>query len=608
MWLKRNKRFPSAFCLYPYFWRSLIIGLCLFFGLSPSEIPAAEPGTPYEVSIEGPIEPEVRGLLEAVSNTVTLRKKPPVSLKMLMNRVTRDIPLLLKALKSQGLYSARVTHEIKAEARPIRIIFHIDPGPPYLLRSVDIRVLDREAKIELPEISQLGLELEKPAKSKSILDADRMIIRSFKKQGFPFPRISERRVIVDHAIYSVSVTYRLQTGPHARFGKTEIKGLQSIDETFLLKKIPWNEGEQFNADLLKEAKNRLNATGLFATVTVRPGESVDKEGNIPVGIEVKERKHRTIKTGLGYQTDQGPGGRLSWEHRNFFGRGENLILTGNASGIAYGLEGRFKKPEFYRLDQALLLSMHLAEDDPDAFRSRNITAMAQVERTISKGLGVAAGVAYRISEIDQFGQEDRFGLISLPGHLNRDTSDQLLDPSRGDRLNLQLAPYYDTFGSDLAFFRGYGRYSRYLTLSKKPFLILATRAVFGAMGGAERDEIPADIRFYAGGSGTIRGYAYQTVGPLMGTEAIGGRSLAGISTELRLKATEHIGFALFLDGGNAFEAPFPDFEEPFQWGAGGGFRYFTPVGPLRLDVGIPLNRRPEIDDSFQIYISLGQAF
>ena len=130
----------------------------------------------------------------------------------------------------------------------------------------------------------------------------------------------------------------------------------------------------------------------------------------------------------------------------------------------------------------------------------------------------------------------------------------------------------------------------------------------GATTGAERDEIPADLRFYAGGGGSIRGYSFQSVGPLRQNEPLGGRSLFELSVEFRMKVFDSIGLVAFMDGGSVFEDTFPDFDEPLRWGAGLGFRYFTPVGPLRLDVGVPLNRREDMDDRFQIYVSLGQAF
>ena len=223
-------------------------------------------------------------------------------------------------------------------------------------------------------------------------------------------------------------------------------------------------------------------------------------------------------------------------------------------------------------------------------------------------MDVSAGLGLRFSRIEQFGQEDRFKLFFIPAAFNWDTSDKRLDPSTGGRTHLETAPYYDISGKDLKFIQGYGSYIRYVQMLKKPSLILAARGILGAMAGADVGEIPADIRFYAGGSGTIRGYAYQSVGPLLNGEPTGGKSIMGLSLELRTKLTDSIGFVVFLDGANVYESSFPDFSNSFRWGMGPGFRYFTPIGPLRLDVGFPLERREGIDDSFQIYISLGQAF
>lgn len=120
--------------------------------------------------------------------------------------------------------------------------------------------------------------------------------------------------------------------------------------------------------------------------------------------------------------------------------------------------------------------------------------------------------------------------------------------------------------------------------------------------------MPADLRYYAGGGGSIRGYAFQSVGPLSDDDPLGGRSLLELSNELRMNVTETLGFAVFLDGGAAFESAYPDLEESVRWGTGLGLRYFTPIGPFRIDVAFPLNRRDDVDDSYQVYISLGQAF
>ena len=130
----------------------------------------------------------------------------------------------------------------------------------------------------------------------------------------------------------------------------------------------------------------------------------------------------------------------------------------------------------------------------------------------------------------------------------------------------------------------------------------------GSIVGADSAAIPADERFYAGGGGSIRGYAYQSVAPLKDGVPVGGNYLLELSFELRLKLSDRFGLVAFLDGGNAFTSPEPNFSQGLLWGTGIGLRYYSPIGPFRLDIGFPLDRRPALDDHFQVFVSLGQAF
>ena len=121
--------------------------------------------------------------------------------------------------------------------------------------------------------------------------------------------------------------------------------------------------------------------------------------------------------------------------------------------------------------------------------------------------------------------------------------------------------------------------------------------------------LPANHRLYAGGAGSIRGYEFQKAGPLdANNDPLGGRSLATFGAELRWRITDTIGIVPFLDGGNVYDSTVPDFSEKFFWGAGLGFRYYTDFGPLRADIAVPLDRRKNIDDAYQFYISLDRLF
>ncbi|MBN2125566.1 MAG: BamA/TamA family outer membrane protein, partial [Deltaproteobacteria bacterium] len=219
-----------------------------------------------------------------------------------------------------------------------------------------------------------------------------------------------------------------------------------------------------------------------------------------------------------------------------------------------------------------------------------------------------AGLGLKTSRVTQTAEEERYSLAFLPMNLEWDTSNDLLDPSRGGRLGMEAIPFLDVSGEGLDFIKNRARYARYFQVSESPWVVLAGRATAGAISGAGRDEIPADERFYAGGGGSIRGYAYQSVGPYRDGNPVGGSSLLELSLELRTKVSDRLGMVAFLDGGGVFKELNPDPEEELLWGSGLGFRYFTPIGPLRFDVGVPLDRREGIDDAFQIYVTLGQAF
>ena len=126
--------------------------------------------------------------------------------------------------------------------------------------------------------------------------------------------------------------------------------------------------------------------------------------------------------------------------------------------------------------------------------------------------------------------------------------------------------------------------------------------------GESTEDLPANKRFYAGGGGSVRGYEFQTVGPLDDDDdPLGGRSLVEVSAEVRTRVTDEIGLVPFVDGGTVFDTAYPDFDETLRWAAGIGLRYFTAVGPVRVDFAFPLNGRDD-DDAFQFYVSFGQAF
>jgi translocation and assembly module TamA len=164
-------------------------------------------------------------------------------------------------------------------------------------------------------------------------------------------------------------------------------------------------------------------------------------------------------------------------------------------------------------------------------------------------------------------------------------------------------------GSTVDLVQGKARASAYYSLDPDSRFVLAGLVGLGAMGGADLADIPANWRFYAGGGGSVRGYAWNSLAPTgpFGLAVIGGRSLFNASAELRVRVTDTIGIVPFFDAGNAFATSFPNFSEPLATAVGVGLRYYTAIGPIRADVAFPLERRPG-NGPVALYVSIGQAF
>ena len=587
---------------------SLVIAISIV--LSASHARAADDGLPYKVFFEGVSDKTLLADIQSISDTLSNVDHQIASEYILQKMADSDIRNFLKLLRARGFYNASIQTLINSTNNAIDLTFKFQTGDPYTLKSVDIGFFDKsEANgLKLPDAEKLGLYINKPFISGEVLDAQEGLIRFIRRKGFPFVKVADRDVVVDHKDQSVSVSFRIETGHMALFGHTTISGLVSIDEAYVAGKLPWKDGDSFNGDLIDEARKNISGLGLFSSVRITEGKDLDDASRITITIEVTERKHKSVSAGVNYITNEGPGAKISWENRNLFHQGEKLTTYFELSNYTMVAESTFRKQDFIKKDQTLRFSLRMGQNHTDAYKSKSLVNSGFIDRDLTKKLRIGAGLTLKSSKIEQLESIERFNMISLPLYCNLDTSNDLLDPVRGHRLSLELTPFHELTGLRITFGKVLASYKRYNTISQKPFIVIATDIKAGFIKGAGRDEIPADERLYAGGGGSIRGYSYQSVGPLLDGAPVGGKSLIEASMELRLKVTERFGLAAFLDGGSAFTDKFFSSEDPLRWGTGIGLRYYTPVGPLRLDVGIPLNKRQGVDASYQIYISLGQAF
>jgi translocation and assembly module TamA len=535
------------------------------------------------------------------------------------------VPRLVAALRSAGHYEGTV----EAGLRPVPpgeeggglpvvgqgpadvvVGFAVAPGPLYRLDRLAAELEGDPGGFAPPPLAALGLRPGEPARAQAVLDAEQALLKAARDRGHALAALGRRSTVIDPERKTMDVVLRLSPGPVARFGEVAFSGNEGVRTRFLRNRLPFREGEVYDPEKVEEGRRNLLDTNLFSTVVLEEGRELTPDGRLPIAVEVAPRAARSVGASLGYQTDSGPSASAFWEHRNLLGAGERLRAETELQLVLQRLRANLRKPDFFVRRQSLIADAEARAEEAEGYESRSLSAGLGLERDLAEGLVGGLGLAYRYVALREEGEPERvFGLVSLPGRLDWDFSDDILNPTRGGRLSLNAAPFLDTLSPGRNFLRGRLTASRYLRLLEEPGLILALRGSVGSTVGASREEIPADERFYAGGGGSVRGVPYQLAGPLDDDDRpLGGRSLLELGAELRYRITESVGAVLFLDGGTVAASAYPDLaEEELRWGAGPGLRYFTPIGPLRLDVGVPLNRR-DADDLFQLYLSIGQAF
>jgi translocation and assembly module TamA len=575
------------------------------------DTPAQETGIIYQGQLRGIGDSELLEKLESNSQVMTLVNRQPPGLVALERRARNDIERLQKVLRSEAYYDSGIQYRIETDKTPVAVLLDIDVGDRYLLGQYTITYSGSGSEdADLPrEPGSIGGSLGVPARAEMVIDLRQRLMKTLANIGYPLAQVADHSVTVDHADNSMSVEIDVVPGQLASFGSLEIVGATSVEHDYIKSFIPWQEGDIFERAKLNQARQRLLGTGLFAAVAFERPNQVDADGKLFITIRVEERKHRSIGFAGSWSTDEGFAVEAEWEHRNILGREESLSLIAEIGEIKQEFSAVFKKPHYRQQNQDFLANGALAHEDTDAFKGPLTRYFAGLQRRVSEHWSLVAGVPIEFSNLSDLQGSRNFSLYGLEFRGYRDTSTDRFDPQGGSRLSLLLRPYGGTGEERVNFVTGQLGLAGYHAIDKEDRYTLAARTRIGSVVGESTESLPANKRFYAGGGSSIRGYRYQSVGPLgPGNTPLGGRSLFELSAELRYKISDTLGGAFFIDGGNVYDDEVPDFSTQLQWAAGIGARYFTGFGPLRLDFGFPLNPREGIDDPVQFYISIGQAF
>jgi len=580
--------------------------------LLPAAVARAD-GIAYETRITGIDDSALQSDLESNSQLIKLQDdKPPATVGALARRARDDTDRLTAVVEAAGYYEPKIAPVIDEAAKPIKVEIKITPGPRYKLAKVAIT---NQAGTAPPEIgvfdpAAVGLIVGGPAVSEPVVDADARIARLYQIKGYPFARIVDKHVIVDAATKTMEVTFILDAGAKARFGATVVNGLARLDDSWVRRRIKWTEGAPFDQAQVDATRQAMVSSALFGTVSVAPNGPVGPDGTVPMQVYVIERAPRSVSIGASYDTTEGISANVSWEHRDLFGGGEDLKFTATGGTSDNSLATIFRLPDLWADNQDFVASLVLDDQNFKAYDSIEQKGQVGFERHFDSTLTGGVALEAEHARVNEKVDYRSYVLVGVPVFLKKDGTDDLLNPTRGYRVGIESTPYLRALGSNLTFLQTKLTSSWYDQLSPSGNYILALQGTLGSTVGTSLDAIPKDHRFYAGGGGSVRGFGFQEAGPLdQFDNPIGGLSLAVVSAELRTKITDTIGLVPFLDAGSDYASQVPDFKGRVSIGAGIGLRYYTAIGPVRLDLATPLNPRGGgVDSPIQIYVSLGQAF
>ncbi|HUF87736.1 MAG TPA: BamA/TamA family outer membrane protein [Thermohalobaculum sp.] len=578
--------------------------------------PAAEFERPettvnYEAVLEGAPSDDFAELAEASLATWRYMEDGAPSPAFLRRRAEDDVETLLKILRSRGYYAGSVETAVE-ETGPgeARVTFSIAPGPAFTLTRHDF-VVSHEGPIAPPALDAAGLgsPVGEQARAAAIAEAEAAAVGLLKRRGFAYAGFQGRSGLADPEAATLVVDSRIAAGRAHVFGEVSFEGVESVEEDYLRTYLPWAPGETFDTEKLRTYQQRLFATELFDGISVRLPEASPGEEALPITVVADERLPRTVAGGLRYDTDLGPSARVSFEHRNLFGRNERFRAEAEAGLIEQRLGLGLRKPQFLRHGQDIVGDITFTRTDDEAFEALSVTAFAGLEREISRRGRGGLGVLAEASRIDDDGDEGTALLLGVPFFAAYDGSDDLLNPTTGGRFRFNATPFGGTFeGAGTQFLVLDARGSYYQPLDEARDYVLAGRGRVATILAPGLERIPPTRRLYSGGGGSVRGYRERFIGPLdADNDPVGGRSALEAGVELRVPIWDDIGGVVFTEAGSVSTEMFPDFAEGIQVAAGVGLRYHTLAGPVRLDVGVPLNPRGA-DDAFQVYFSIGQAF
>ncbi len=537
----------------------------------------------------------------------------------LMAAARAEYGRLINLLDEEAYYApeihVRVDGREAADISPLNnpgridnIVIDIALGPQFTFGEIAIAPL--APGTELPADFAPG----QPARSTVVRAALTAALEAWRDQGHALVESVGQQVVANHNTRSLNVRVSLAPGPRLNVGAIIPEGNERTRDRRVVAIAGLRRGELHTPESIADAETRLRQTGAFSTVVLETAETPNPDNTVDVTARVEEALPRRIGFGAELDSENGVGLSGFWLHRNLLGGAERLRLEAAIDGIAaqvggvgFTLSALYTRPATFNRDTDMELGLNAVRMSERDYDADAYEASASLVRRYSDTITVSGGLNLRFETADYSGLDRDFGTFGVPLAITYDTRDEPLNATQGYYLWTEAMPYLGFAQADSGLRLRFDA-RIYNDVGTDGRIVLAARAQLGAVVGAATPATPRGFLFYSGGGGTVRGLPYQSLGVTTNGVDSGGRGFAALSAEVRFQVRENYSIVAFADAGAVSSGAFSGVSG-WHAGAGLGLRYDTPIGPLRLDVAVPVRRNASVTNSdFQLYLGIGQAF
>jgi translocation and assembly module TamA len=563
------------------------IGLALWL-VVPGAVHAA-----MELSgVEGPVAENVRAFLR-------IDEQPCAADDLAVRREFADAPAQIRsALEAFGFYAPTIESNLEFAADCWAARFAITPGEPVRIRTLDMAIAGA-AQTDPAFIAARNdslLQTGSPLQHGAYEQLKRRLLNLSRDRGYAAARFTDNRIEIYPDELAADVTLHFDSGERYRFGEVVVQQ-DVLREDFVANYITIAPGEPYNNALLTETYVALTNSGYFDIIDVRPSAPDHDDRTIGVTVVLTGAPRRFISYGVGFSTDQGPRLRFGRNFRRWNERGHQLGINAQLSPVTSEVIATYRYPFGDPRFQWMVFDGGLKREDTETAESEILEFAARRISQRSRGWSRTELLSWHVEDFEVADQIGRSRLL-MPGvDWTRLRGDEPLRPTNGSRIDLRLRSAGDALGSDTTFLQGMAEAKWIKSLRNDGRVI--TRGLLGLTREDDFEELPPTVRFFAGGDRSIRGYDFESLGPEDEQgQVVGGTGIAVASIEYEHPVRGLWSVAFFVDSGNAFK----DSDFVVKTSAGIGARWQSPLGPIRLDVGVPIN---DPEHGARLHLSIG---